>query len=196
MPGVQIADVGCALIAAFSILASVFYREKHGKGNYIDVSAFHSALSLIGIHIAQRSISNKKTILSGSKPCYNIYKTKDKKYVSLGAIERKFWVLFCDSINRKDLIPRQFDETAIEDLKKIFKNKNSEEWSKLSDKYDFCCEPVKRLDDVINDKGLNENKIIITVGGLKQVAFPVKFSSIRKINYTMAPKLRQHTKKF
>lgn len=186
VPGVQIADTGCALIAAFSILACVFYRKKRDKGNYIDVSIFRSALSLIGIHIAKHSIAtakNKKTILSGSKPCYNIYKTKDKKYLSLCAVEKKFWESFCDSIDRNDLLLRQFDETAIEELNSIFKNRNSNEWLALNERHDFCCEPVKKIGEVINDEYLNKKEIIIKLGDLKQVAFPVEFSSIKKINY-------------
>ena len=73
VPGVQVADAGSALVAAVSILAALLHREKTGKGTYIDVSVFNSAISLIGMHIAHRSVSKKSdTILSGAMPCYNV----------------------------------------------------------------------------------------------------------------------------
>src|SRR3989344_8060148 len=80
--GMQIADAGSALIAAFAIAAALFQREKTGKGEYIDIAVTDGALSLISMHLAYRSISNnRKTILSGSMPCYNVYETKDSKFV-------------------------------------------------------------------------------------------------------------------
>ncbi len=195
VPGVQVADAGCALIAAFSILAALFYRERHEKGNYIDVSVFKAALSLVGIHIAQRSISREsKTILSGSKPCYNIYETKSKRYVSLGAIEAKFWKSFCNAINRTDLLNKQFDENKLQEMRKIFKSKTQEEWLKLSEKFDFCCEPVKQLNEVINDSSLNKSNAIISLEGVKQAGYPAIFSSFAAFKYQKAPKLGEHTK--
>ena len=192
--GVQMADVGCALIAAFSIVSSLFYRERCGKGNYIDASIFHSALSLISIHVTQRSLSkNKTTILSGSKPCYNVYETKDKRYISLGAIESKFWQSFCNATKRQDLISKQFDGSIMRDMKILFKTRSIEEWLDLNKKYDFCCEPVKKIEKVISDADLNNNGTIITLEGMKQVSLPVIFSAFGKLNYSRSPNLGEHT---
>mgnify|MGYP001558029431 CR=1 FL=1 len=196
VPGVQVADVGSALIAAFSIVASLFYRERSGKGNYIDLSVFNSALSLVSIHIAHRSVSkNIKTVLSGSKPCYNVYETKDGRYVSLGAIENKFWQSFCNSTNRKDLLSKQFDDStaSIKEMQKLFKSKTMNEWLKLNKKYDFCCEPIKKIEDIINDVDLNNKGVIMTLDGIKQVSLPAIFSTFDKLNYSRSPKLGEHT---
>ena len=90
------------------------------------------------------------------------------------------------------MISRQFDEKAIEDLKIIFRSKTLDEWEKLNEKHDFCCEPVKRLSEVINDNNINNSGIIINIDGIKQAAFPALFSSSKKINYHRAPKLDEH----
>ena len=193
VPGVQIADASSALVAAFAIVASLFNRERNRQGNYIDVSIFHSTLLFISIHIAHHSLSNKKTILSGSKPCYNVYETKDERYVSLGAIENKFWQSFCFAADRKDLLQRQFDDSAIKDLKILFNEKTMSEWLKLNEKYDFCCEPVKKIEEVINDKHLNSKKILIQLDGIKQVSMPFAFSSFENMIHTKPPKLGQDT---
>ncbi len=196
--GVQIADVSSALIAAFAIVSSLFYREKHGRGNYIDIAVLNGALSVIGMHIAYSSISkNPNSTLSGSKACYNVYETKDGKYVTLGAIENKFWESFCNSLRRKDLLPKQMDSNkkTIKDMQRLFKSKTMNEWVILNKKYDFCCEPVKKIEGVLRDKHLKDNKILIQLDGLKQIAMPVVFSSIERLNYTKAPKLGEHTSK-
>lgn len=193
VPGMQIADAGCALVAAVSILAALLHREKTGKGSHIDVSVLNSTVSLISMHIAHRSVSKKSdTILSGAAPCYNIYKTKDGKYVSLGAIETKFWKSFCSSIGKKDLIGRQFDENAVKELKDIFLRKIQKEWLSLGKKYDFCCEPVKHLNEVIHDPHLGKSGTIISLGGVKQAGYPALFSSFAAFRYQRAPKLGQH----
>ena len=195
VPGVQVADVGCALIAAVSILAALIHHGRTGKGNNIDVSVFSSALSLVNIHIAQRSVSKKsRTVLSGTKPCYNIYETKDGKYVSLGAIETKFWESFCSSAGSRNLIKRQFDESAVRELRNIFVQKTREEWLTLNEKHDFCCEPVKQLNEIINDFHLNKSRAIISLDGVKQTGYPAVFSSFAQFKYQNAPKLGEHTK--
>ena len=194
VPGVQIADVGCALTAAFSIVSSLFNRERSGKGNYIDVSIFRSALSLISMHIAQRSISNnRKTVLSGSKPCYNVYETKDKKYISLGAIESKFWQAFCKATKRQDLLTKQMNSSIMKDMKLLFKTISMEEWLTLNKKYDFCCEPVKKIEKVVNDADLNNSGVIIMLDGIKQVSLPAIFSTSSRLPYSRSPKLGEHT---
>ena len=102
--------------------------------------------------------------------------------------------------NKKEFL-KQFEEIKIEDLnfkiKKfaLFKSKTMDEWLKLNKKYDFCCEPVKKIQEVLNDSHFNSRKTIIKLDGLKQIAMPVLFSSIEKLNYTKAPKLGEHTSK-
>lgn len=191
VPGVQIADVSCALIAAFSIVASLFNREKNGNGNYIDVSVFNSALSIISIHIAQHSARMKSNVLSGNTPCYNVYETKEGKYVSLGAVENKFWQSFCLAVGRKDLLVKQFDTSIFEDMKKLFKSKTLKELIDMNNKYDFCCEPVKKIEDVIKDTPNKKN--LVEIDGIKQVAIPVIFSTFGRLTYSRSPKLGEHT---
>jgi len=195
--GVQIADISGALVAAFAIVSSLLYREKNGKGNYIDIGVLDTALSVIGIHVAYQSVSeNAGTILSGGKPCYNVYKTKDGKFASLGAIEKKFWLNFCSAVGRKDLMNMQFDgsRNIMKGMQAVFRSKTMKEWIELSSRHDFCCEPVKKINDVIEDDYFKSRKMLIELDGIKQVAMPVAFSQPEKIAYSRSPKLGEHTK--
>jgi len=47
-------------------------------------------------------------VLSGFYPFYRLFKCKDGGYVSLGAIEQKFWDNFCDAIGHAELKEMQF----------------------------------------------------------------------------------------
>lgn len=189
VPGVQIADVSSALVAAFSIVASLFQRERNGRGSHIDVSIFNSALSFIGSHIAKYSSNeNFNHILSGNTPCYNIYETKDGRYMSLCAVEQKFWESFCKSVSRKDLLKKQFDSNSLLELRNIFKNKTMKEWAGLNSRFDFCCEPVKSVNEVIKDN----KESIVMMEGIAQAAFPAIFDSL-KLRYKKSPKLGENT---
>ncbi len=189
VPGVQVADISSALVAAFSIVASLFQRERSGKGSYIDISIFNSALLFIGMHLAKySSTGNFNQILSGKTPCYNMYETKDGKYVSLGAVEKKFWESFCKSISRKDLLKKQFDGNSLLELRKIFKSKNLKDWNYLNFKFDFCCEPIKAMNEVIKDN----KESIVMLEGIAQTAFPAIFTSL-KPRYKKSPKLGEDT---
>lgn len=195
VPRIQIADTSSALIAALSIIAALFYREKSGKGNYIDVPIIDCVLSFIGPQIAKRSASKDFAgALSGNMPCYNIYETKDKRFVSLGALENKFWVSFCKAAKRSDLASKQFDGNlaTIKKIKVLFKSKTLEQWAKLNKKYDFCCEPVKKIDEISKGLGLNKG-ILINLDSLKQIAMPAVFSSFES-KYSKSPKLGEQTK--
>ncbi len=193
--GVQIADVGSGLIAAFSITSALIYRGKSNKGCRIDVPILDGALSLISMHIAYNAISrNKDTILSGRKPCYNVYETKDGKFVSLGAIESKFWGSFCDSAQRKDLIKKQYDSGIINEVRDLFKTKTMREWLYLNSKHDFCCEPVKKVEDILKEDYFKSRKMLMELDGVKQVAMPAVFSAFKKYKYSKSPKLGQDTR--
>ncbi len=189
VPGIQIADVSSALVAAFSIAAALYQREKLGKGGHIDVSILKSALSFIGIHIAKYSSNEKfNSILSGNTPCYNIYETKDGKHMSLCAVEQKFWESFCKSVSRKDFLKKQFDSNSLLEFRSIFKSKTLKEWVGLNSRSDFCCEPVKDLNESIKDN----KESIVMVEGLAQTAFPAVFTSL-KPRYKKSPKLGENT---
>lgn len=192
VPRLQIADTSSAIIAAFSIMAALFSRERNGSGYHIDVPMLNSTLSFIGMHIAKSSLNkNSNNLLYGTTPCYNVYQTKDGRYISLGAIENKFWESFCKSISREDMVTKQFDGSMMKEMGIIFESRTLKQWIKLNEKYDFCCEPIKNIKEVLIDKRLSN--VLIKLGGLMHVAMPVNFSQIGRIKYSKSPELGEHT---
>lgn len=208
IPGIQIADIGGGMMAAYCILAAIIDREKTGKGQYIDISMTDAAMTwstmYLGKYFADGKIPKPSSeLLTGQFACYNIYKTKDGGYMSLGALEPQFWSAFCKAIGMEDMIPRQMDEgekaeKLISEVKKVFLEHTKDEWIELLKDVDCCCEPVNSFDEMLSDPQIIHRKMICEIehpkeGTIRQVNFPGKFSATPARVRLSPPALGQHT---
>jgi len=161
IPGIQIADlVGGGMNAAIGILLAIIGRERTGKGQYIDISMTDGMVGLLPIplHILQRNNripQRSDTFLSHRYACYNVYETADGRYISIGAVENRFWKNLCDVLGVPEYGPLQYDDNHREEIldfcRKSFKKRTLEEWVKeLRDK-DVCWGRIQNLEEVLND---------------------------------------------
>jgi crotonobetainyl-CoA:carnitine CoA-transferase CaiB-like acyl-CoA transferase len=210
IPGVQIADIGGgAMLAAYCILAASIGREKTDKGQYIDISMMDGVIAWLPLYAGKYFVDGKNPKpsferVTGQFACYNVYKTKDSRYMSLGALEPRFWSAFCKAIGRDDFIPIQFTpdkkaEKLISELEKIFLERTREGWVELLKDTDCCCEPVNNFDEtfshpqVVARNMLHEMKHPVE-GTIRQINFPGKFSDTPAQMRLAPPTLGQHTK--
>jgi crotonobetainyl-CoA:carnitine CoA-transferase CaiB-like acyl-CoA transferase len=117
IPGITIADLSGGLFGALSIISSLYSRERFGRGAYIDVS-MTDVVTQFFVIMFEGNVN--QTLLTSEIPFYNIYKTKDGKFISVGAIEEKFWRNFCSTIERDDFIDKQYDKSIISEIFKYF----------------------------------------------------------------------------
>ncbi len=116
----QIADLGGgALMAAVGILVALRERDRSGEGQFVDCSMFDGALSWLAMLAAEALAGaptprRGKLMLSGAAVCYRPYRCADG-YVTLGALEPKFWAAWCHGVERPDLVPHQFDRAGSDD---------------------------------------------------------------------------------
>lgn len=108
MSGVPLSDLIGGMMAVIGILAAVRSRDVTGKGQFVDVAMMDSIVSLLGMYMVQYgatgiSPGRGKEHISGILPRYNLYKTKDSRYMALGALEDKFWQAFCNAVGRPEL---------------------------------------------------------------------------------------------
>ena len=189
IPGTQIADVaGGGLMAANSILAALYFKEKTGQGQYIDVSMMDGVISFNAVTLFEYFSTGKAPQggtyrLLGSAPCYNVYRTKDDRHITIGALEPKFWANLCRKLSREDLIAKQYDagSESLEEVKQIFVSKTSTEWERLLESEDVCYAPVLNLEEAArNDQVLHRDMVVEMKGpgskNLKQVGIVPKFS--------------------
>ncbi len=208
IPGIQIADLaGGCMLATISILIALIAREKTGEGQYIDVSMTDGAVSLLthtsALYFAEGKPPERGgTNLTGYFPCYNVYEAKDGKYISIGCLEERFWRNLCKAIGKEEFAEHQWDTNKREEifsaLKKIFKTKTRDEWFKELSKADVCVGPVYSLDEVFQDPQITHRKMAVeiehpTIGKIKILGIPTKFSETPGKIRTPAPGFGEHT---
>lgn len=156
--GGQIADVGGAYVAVAGILAALLRRERTNEGGYVDVSLFESALPFglfPWVEAVATGAGGGQGGLTGGAACYNVYRARDDRAVSLAALEPKFWTNFCAAVERPDLIPdylvpeRQPYLRA--ELAGIFALKTAAEWDALLNEADCCFAVVNPPGAVADD---------------------------------------------
>ncbi len=128
LPPVQIADLaGGALYAVADILAALLDRERTGEGAHLTVSMTHNAHRLA----AHRLHGPAERTLTGGLACYRVYETADGRFLTVSALESKFWIRLCEVIGRADLVDRHYDpdqEALAADLAASFRERTLAEW--------------------------------------------------------------------
>lgn len=203
VPSVATADVGGSLFALTGALAAIIERTSTGIGQHVDVSMVDGAFTFNVLSFCQmrkNRIQNRieSHFLSGNQPFYNIYETLDNRHMSLGAVEPKFWTVFCKTVNRKDLIPLQFGGRKIIDkVAKIFKARNQSEWIDIFKKIDACCEPVLSMNEVMQSGLCRERHFIQTdTQGYPVLNCPVKAVGEQLLPPGRVPSLGEHNSEF
>ena len=166
----QIADLGGgALMAAFGILAALRERERSGEGQLVDVSMADGALSWLAMvaarYFAEGVVPQRGELeLAGGLICYRPYACSDG-WVTLGALEPKFWQAWCRGVGREDLIEKQFERARLAT--------RTPRWSASSSsaratsgrssppQHDCCLEPVLDLDEALDSELVRAREMVV-----------------------------------
>jgi alpha-methylacyl-CoA racemase len=205
--GGQIADIGGgALMAAFGILAALRERDRSGQGQMVDVSMSDGALSWLGM-VAARYFAEDRTPrrggleLAGSIICYRPYAASDG-WVTLGALEPKFWQAWCRGVGREDLIERQFEppgSDAHAEVERIFLERTRDEWQAFASEHDCCLEPVLGLDEALDSELVRAREMVVELDQpgadrpVRQLGVPIKLDRTPGGPAGPGPALGEHT---
>ena len=147
VPATQLADLSGGLFATIAILAALQSRERTGRGQRVGVSLLGAARSLLTMTAARFEAGGEwGGELAGRFACYNIYRCRDGRYLSVGAIEPQFWEPLCEALGARELAARQWDSghaaADVERLAAIFAARSRDEWVEQLSAVDCCVEPV------------------------------------------------------
>ncbi len=191
IPGVQMADIaGGGMNGAMGILLALFAREQNGKGQFIDISMTDGMVGSLFLpnyfsRLTGRQPRASDTLLSHRYGCYNTYETQDGRYLSIGAVENRFWQKLCEYIGRPEFTLLQYDEEEkekiIESLRHIFKSKTLAEWENELHGLEVCYSKVQNLQEVLEDPLFKDREMVFEyVDGSGQTkhsfGIPVKLS--------------------
>jgi alpha-methylacyl-CoA racemase len=203
----QIADLGGgALMAAFGILAALRAREQTGEGQLVDVSMFDGSLAWLAMVAAAQLTDGASPVrrgdleLAGRLICYRPYACSDG-WVTLGALEPKFWQAWCRGVGREDLIEKQFEPPGSEahaEVERIFLERTRQEWRRFADEHDCCLEPVLELDEALDSELVRAREMVVELaqpgaGGVRLLGVPVKLSRTPGAPAGPGPALGEHT---
>lgn len=200
--GYQLADVGGGTLTALSaILAALYHREKTGKGQRIDISMMEGSLQFLSLYAGIYSAEKKEpqpgnAVLSGGLPNYNIYKTKEGRFVALGALEDMFFKTFLrQSGQEKILEEHPYSEENLPAIQKklesYFSSKSLEDLAPIFANEDSCLTPIRNLEEVFSCEHLKNREMILEIdhpkyGKVLQFGTPFHFLST-PTNYRLHP---------
>lgn len=158
LTNMQIADVAVgSLHSVVGILAAVYYRNRTGKGQFVDVAMYDGLIPFNAMDGAAFLATGKQPEREGQRlngGClYDFYETKDGQHLSVGALEPQFWENFCLCIGRPEYVegtvwPENIDAVK-KDVKDILLSRTLKDWLEIFQGKDVCVEPVLSLQEAL-----------------------------------------------
>jgi len=154
MPPVPIADLaGGGLTAVARILAALLERQRTGRGRHLTISLTDRAHELVSHRLGGEPVPR---LLTGGLACYRIYPTADSRYLTVAALEPRFFSRLCELLARPDLTARQWDaeqEPLATELAEAFAAKPLTSWLELFEGEDVSVGPVATLEEAAAQLG-------------------------------------------
>ncbi len=199
---------GGGMHAAIGILAALMARERTGRGQLVDIAMTDGVVSLLAAEASTYFLTGKvprpgQTMTLGAAPYYNMYETKDGKYIAIGCLEPRFYENLCRALGREDFITHQeADEEKQKEIfsafREIFLTRTRDEWFDLLRQTDICVAPVYSLDEAFSDPQVVHRNMVVeidhpTQGKVRQVGISIKLSETPGAIRSPAPLRGQDT---
>lgn len=175
---------GGGMLLGFGVACALFEASRSGRGQVVDAAMVDGAALLAAMFsgfLAAGTWSEERgaNILDTGAPWYDVYQTKDGKYVCIGAIEAKFFAELTQKLELGDL-PAQHDRARWPEMRRrfaeAFKAKTRDEWCRVFDGSDACFAPVLGWREAREHPHSSSRKAYIEVGGVAQPAPAPRFS--------------------
>jgi crotonobetainyl-CoA:carnitine CoA-transferase CaiB-like acyl-CoA transferase len=174
IPGIQIADIAAGgMNAAIGILLALIARQTTGKGQYIDISMTDGMVGFLPGVLFFQQVTGKEPRradmpLSHRYACYNTYETADGRYLSIGAVENRFWQRLCDHLGVPEYSELQYDDSRrseiLDFMRATFKQKTLAEWENALADLEICWGRVQTFSEMLADPFFREREMILEMG--------------------------------
>ncbi len=210
--GAPLSDITAGILAAMGIVAAYAHRLKTGEGQWVDTSLFEAAL-------VQTYWQSAIALATGAPPRamgsahplsapYQAFEASDG-WIVVGGASQKHWLKMLDVIGAAELAqdPRFADNagrmgnlTALEaELSRRFKKRTSAEWLADLERAGVPCGPVQDMVQALTDPQTTAREMVVevehsTLGAVKTLGAPVKFSKTPARVRHGAPRYGEHTR--
>jgi alpha-methylacyl-CoA racemase len=171
---------GGGLLLAFGILCALVERSRSGLGQVVDAAMVDGAALLSAMIHGMRAMGSwtderGANLLDTGAPFYEVYETKDGKYISIGSIEPRFYLQLLERTGlATQSLPNRMDRDQWPALKQrlqtVFKTKSRDEWCAIMEGSDVCFAPVLTLGEAPQHPHLKQRGTFIDVAGVTQPA--------------------------
>lgn len=179
---------GGGLLLAFGVVTALLETQKSGKGQVVDAAMVDGVAALMasiyaGMQQGFWSDRRGENLLDSGAAFYDVYETKDGKYVSIGSLEPQFYQ---ELLERLDLVgkapgpgehlnPAKWNELR-PTLEALFKTKTRDEWCEVFEGSDACFAPVLAAAEVFEHEHSVARGSFVEVDGIKHAVAAPRFS--------------------
>ena len=177
---------GGAMFLAFGMVCALLEAQKSAKGQVIDVAMTDGSALLMSLFHSLKeqgmwSVERGSNLLDGGAHFYDVYETRDGKFISIGSIEPRFYALLIEKAGLdEEVFAEQNNPGRWPELKNrleiIFKGRTRQEWCELMEGTDVCFAPVLDIDEAPLHPHNVERKTYTRVAGMTQPAPAPRFS--------------------
>ena len=177
---------GGSMMLAFGVTAALLQAKISGQGQVVDATMVDGTASMMhlvyGFHFQKTWNEERgRNILDSGAHFYEVYETKDGKYMSVGAIEPQFYALLLEGLGLAGTdLPHQYARdqwpAMKEKLKAIFLTKTRDEWTEIFSPLDACVWPLLTTWEAPTHPYLTEREVFVEIEGMVQPAPAPRFS--------------------
>lgn len=188
IPAIPNADMLTSFMGLSAVLMALLRRKDTGQGDYIDLAMMDALLASVPNNMGPVFAEKKPPVVKeertwGGYAMYNIYQTRDDKYIVLGASEMHFAVNVLNKMGRPDLIkyceppPGPTQEPVKTFLRETFLTKTQQEWIAWFADVEAAFAPVNDLRQGADDPQIRaRNMIVEDDNGWEHIGIPIKFA--------------------
>jgi len=209
--GVAITDVLTGVYASGAITSALLWRERSGKGQYLDVSLLDAQVSGLANIASNYLVAGKEATRWGTAHAsivpYQVFNTKDRP-ISIAAANQKLWSNFCIALRKWEWVddirfesnPKRVEnrETLLPLIEEELVKKTCDEWMEILVEAAVPCGPVNDMEHLFADPQVKHRDMIAevehpTIGALRLGGIPVKYSETPGSIRRPPPLLGEHT---
>jgi alpha-methylacyl-CoA racemase len=180
------ADGGGGFMLALGIVCGVLEARSSGFGQVIDSAMVDASALLMAKwygELAESDWRDERGVnrVDGGSHYYNVYRTADGRYLSVGAIEPQFYAALLEQLDLSQAeLPGQNDRSGwsamTQRFAEIFATRTLADWMARFEGHDVCVAPVLSLSDAPHDAHLQARGTFETIDGIVQPAAAPRFS--------------------
>lgn len=194
---------GGGLLLAFGMVAAMLEAQRSGVGQVVDTAMVDGSALLMTMmyEMSGRGLWNHdraSNMNDGGAHFYQVYETADRKYVSIAAMEPKFYATLLRLVGLSEAdLPDQWDRSAWpvlqERFAKLFRTRTRDEWVALLEGTDACFAPVLSMTEAPDHAHNRARSAFVEVDGISQPAPAPRFSRTPAVVTRGAAQPGEHT---